>query len=261
MPVDRTAFRSERLDVSHFARRFSEDNLAFWVPLLAEALRLGEGDELLDVGCGTGGFSRALAERGARVTGLDRAAAFLAVARGFEGVAWVEGEADGLPFADASFDRVLLSLVLHQLAEPERGVAEAFRVLRPGGHVVVRTFAPEDAVDRVPERFVPSMAAADAARLPQIEAVVGWLEAAGFVDVQVERHLRNKQLDLAEEERSLRAEVAGRYAFVSDPELEEGLRRMREAAEAAGERWIDPRPAYLLAATRPSPARPSQRHL
>lgn len=252
MSLDRTAFRSERLDVAHFDRRFSDDNLAFWVPLLAAALRLGEGDELLDVGCGTGGFSRSLAAGGARVTGLDRAGAFLAVAREFGGVAWVEGEADALPFADGSFDRVLLSLVLHQLGEPERGVAEAFRVLRPGGRVVVRTFAPEDAAARVPERFVPSMAAADAARLPSIECVVGWLDAAGFDEVEVERHLRNEQLDLAQEERSLRAEVAGRYAFVTDAELEEGVRRLREAAAAAGERWTDPRPAYLLTGIRSS---------
>jgi ubiquinone/menaquinone biosynthesis C-methylase UbiE len=251
--IDRTSFRSDRLPVEYFDRRFAPDNVAFWVPRLAAALALAPGQDVLDVGCGTGGFARAVAElTGARVVGLDRAAAFLAYAGGAASdVAWVEGEAGARPFAAASFDGVLLSLVLHQLAVPELAVREAFRVLRPGGRVVVRTLTPEDAVERVPARFVPAMAAADAARLPSLRSVTGWLESAGFTGVEAVRHLRNALLDAAEEEQGLRIEVA-RYDAVGDAELERGVARLREAAAAAGPDWIDPRPTYVISARRPS---------
>jgi 2-polyprenyl-3-methyl-5-hydroxy-6-metoxy-1,4-benzoquinol methylase len=58
---DPTAFRSDRLPTGHFDARFSDDNLAFWVPILIDAAQIGPGLEVLDVGCGTGGFTRAIA--------------------------------------------------------------------------------------------------------------------------------------------------------------------------------------------------------
>ena len=180
-PVDPLAFRSDRLPLEHFDERFSADNVAFWVPLLVSGARIGSGQRVLDVGCGTGGFAGAIAERcAARVTGLDASARFIRHAAGVdERVEWLVGNAEELPFEDKSFDSALLSLVLHQLARPERAVAEAFRVLRGGGRVLVRTIAPEDAVERVPERYLPSMAAADAARMPAVSTIEAWLARAG----------------------------------------------------------------------------------
>jgi ubiquinone/menaquinone biosynthesis C-methylase UbiE len=252
----RVAFRSDLLPVGHFDERFSDENLAFWVPKIVEAARIGRGARVLDVGCGTGGFSRAIAEdASAAVTGLDASARFIAFARRMPAprsgaVDWVVGDAERLGLDDGSFDRVLLSLVLHQLADPEAAVAEAFRVLAGGGLVLVRTIAPEDAVERVPERYLPSMAAADAARLPGLAAVEQWLARAGFESPETRRVLRNKRLRLADEERQLRVEARSRYPFISPEELEGGLRRMRADAELA-EEWVDPRPTYLLAASKP----------
>jgi ubiquinone/menaquinone biosynthesis C-methylase UbiE len=254
---DPVAFRSERLPTGHFDGRFSEDNLAFWVPLLVESARIAPGSEILDVGCGTGGFARAIAaSTGARVTGYDCAERFVDHARRLPPpprgvVGWVVGDAEQLPFDASSFDRVLLSLVLHQLARPLVAVTEAFRVLRAAGLVLVRTIAPEDVADRVPERYLPTMAAADAARLPRISVVEGWLERAGFTLETSERRLRNKTLSLAEQERELLVEVRDRYAFISPDELDEGLRRMRTDAANAGGAWIDPRPTYLIVASKP----------
>jgi SAM-dependent methyltransferase len=186
------------------------------------------------------------------VTGCERSERFLEHARRQSGepVRWVHADAERLPFEPESFDRVLLSLVLHQLAEPTLAVTEAFRVLRPGGLVLVRTIAPEDVRERVPERYLPAMAAADEARLPRIEAIVDWLEQAGFADIGVERHLRNKRLDPDEQEHELRTEARHRYSFISEEEIEAAVEQIRREAAAAGE-WIDPRPTYVIVAAKP----------
>lgn len=256
MTVDPTAFRSEHLATEHFDRRFSSENVAFWVPLLIEIGEIRAGATVLDVGCGTGGFALALAERGgATVIGLERSPAFLDHARALPppacgSVEWLAGDAEAVPLADASVDTVLVSLVLHQLAEPQRAVAEARRVLRPGGVAVVRTIAPEDAAERVPARYLPSMAAADVGRLPRLETIERWLADVGFRKLERRRVLRNQRLDLADQERDLLADVHGRYAFIPEAEVAAGLERMRADAHGARNEWVDPRPTWFLRACR-----------
>jgi ubiquinone/menaquinone biosynthesis C-methylase UbiE len=245
--VDRRRFRSDRLAVDHFHSRFSDDNLRFWVPLFVELAEIRPGSRVLDVGCGTGGYSVAIAETAsAVVTGLDESERFVARAREESGSAsFVVGDAERLPFADRSFDRVLLSLVLHQLEHPEAAVREACRVLCDGGMALVRTIAPEDAYDRIPERYLPTMAEADAARLPAIESLVWMLEDAGFGAFSTRRILRNKRLVLDDVESALRAERA-RYDFLTDEEVEDAVRLLRED----GGPWVDPRPNTIIVATR-----------
>lgn len=131
-------------------------------------------------------------------------------------------------------------------------VGEAFRVLRGGGPVLVRTIAPEDVAERVPERYLPTMAAADAARLPRVDAIADWLRDVGLVDVLVERHLRNKRLVLEDQERELRVEARCRYPFLTSDEVEDAIERMRSDATIAADEWIDPRPTYMIVGSKPS---------
>jgi len=100
--------------------------------LAAHLLAPRAGDCLLDVGCGTGWFTRRAAADALRATGLDPNPDWLDYARAHSGPAlnWVEGDARDLPFADASFDHVLSIAALCFIADERKAVAECVRVAR-----------------------------------------------------------------------------------------------------------------------------------
>jgi ubiquinone/menaquinone biosynthesis C-methylase UbiE len=119
----------------------------------ATAVGAGEGTTLLDVATGSGNAAIAAARRGAIVTGLDLSPDLLAHARaraGDEGldVEWIEGDAEALPFADASFD--LATSVFGAMFAPRHEVAasELVRVVRPGGAFAVAAWTPEGTIGR-----------------------------------------------------------------------------------------------------------------
>ncbi len=91
------------------------------------------GKSLLDDGCGTGWFSKAACERGARVTSLDVGEKLLAeVARKCSSTC-VVGDALDLKFPDATFDIVVSSEMIEHTTDPRKATGEMFRVLKPGG--------------------------------------------------------------------------------------------------------------------------------
>ena len=107
----------------------------------------GKSARILDVACGTGDLSLTLFESGdARVVGIDFCRPMLRIASskasrlGFE-VPFIEGDALSLPFSDRSFEAATIAFGLRNLAGVEAGFEELFRVLKPGGRVVVLEFS------------------------------------------------------------------------------------------------------------------------
>ena len=113
------------------------------------------GQTVLDVGTGTGVVAITARRKGAKVNGLDLTPALLAQARDSAAVAglgdinWKEGDAEALPYQDASFD-VVLSQFGHMFApRPEVALAEMLRVLKPGGIVAFATWPGEQLIGRM----------------------------------------------------------------------------------------------------------------
>ena len=118
---------------------------------LAEAADLRAGETVLDVATGSGNAALAAARRGCVVTGIDYVGGLLdrgrerAAAEGLE-VAYLEGDAEDMPFADTSFDSVLSCLGVMFTPDQERAASELVRVCRPGGKIALASWTPSSFV-------------------------------------------------------------------------------------------------------------------
>src|SRR6267378_2178169 len=113
-----------------------------FIPALINAAKVSAGMSVLDVGAGPGYVAAAAKQRGARPIGLDFSKQMVSIAQKmFPDIEFCEGDAQTLPFKDASFDRVLANFALLHLADPERACAEACRVLRPAGKFAFTVWA------------------------------------------------------------------------------------------------------------------------
>jgi SAM-dependent methyltransferase len=137
--------------------------LVVMAELLCEAVDLHAGQQVLDVATGNGNAALAAARRFSEVTGIDYVPALLA--RGRERaaaerlpVAFAEGDAEDIPFPDASFDVVLSTLGSMFAPDQDKAAAELLRVCRPGGKVGLANWTPDGFIGqmfKVTGRYVP----------------------------------------------------------------------------------------------------------
>lgn len=113
-----------------------------FIPALLDAAGVGAGRSVLDVACGPGFVAAGAAERGATVRGLDFSAAMLGVARArHPGIAFDQGDAEALPYADGGFGAVVSNFGIHHVPRPVLALRQANRVLRPNGALAFTIWA------------------------------------------------------------------------------------------------------------------------
>ena len=150
---------------------------------LCEALDLESGSRVLDVACGNGNAALAAARRWCRVTGLDyvplllRRAGERAQADGLS-LELVEGDAERLPFDDATFDAGLSTFGIMFAPDQEQAARELLRVCRPGGRVGLASWTPEGFVGQWFQ-----LTARYAAPPPGIKPPLRWGTEAGLQEL------------------------------------------------------------------------------
>jgi ubiquinone/menaquinone biosynthesis C-methylase UbiE len=159
-------------------------------------LDIPPGKRVLDVACGTGVLSRALARAGADVTGLDLTAPMLAIAREYSPeIEFVEASADAIPFGDDSFDAATCQQGLQFFPNRQLALTQIRRVVKPAGTVVIACWCdPHQGGIGAVARALTKHAGEDAGAMMMAPFVINrerdlqaLLEEVGFAEVAVER--------------------------------------------------------------------------
>ena len=182
-----------------------------WAPALIETAGVRAGQRVLDVACGTGVVTRALAERvgsDGHVVGLDFNPVMLAAARAATtnaNVAWREADAANMPFLDGSFDAVLCQQGLQFFADKAAALREMRRVLVPGGRLALSVWR---SVDNAPgfrvlqEKLALSVgkewAALPPFRLGDGQLVRALVAGAGFREIRLQAEVKLTRFQSAE---------------------------------------------------------------
>jgi len=178
--------------------------------VVAQTAQIEPGMAVLDVAAGTGNAAIQAAQAGATVTALDLTPELFDIGRthaqeaGVE-VEWVEGDAEALPFADASFDRVLSVFGVMFAPRQQLAAGELARVCKPGGSVVLANWAPDGFVGRMFQMI--------AAHLPT--PTVATPSPLEWGDERRARALLGGQLLLAQERRTVDMRPPSRDALVA----------------------------------------------
>lgn len=163
--------------------RLREELFGHRVHFTALLSLLDDGMVVGDLGCGTGQMSETLAPHVARVVAVDGSADMLRAARArlqaHANVDVREGALEALPMDDAELDAAIVSLVLHHQPEPARVLAEAARVLKPGGRVLVVDMLPHDRTEYQQQMGHVWLGFSD-------EAMRRYLAIAGFTAARVQ---------------------------------------------------------------------------
>ncbi len=218
-------------------REISADKKREFIARFAQTIGSANVHKIIDLGCGTGRFSGALAEIfDANVLGVEPSAKMIERARAKHSdvrLRFLEAPGEALPVDDSSIDMVFMSMVLHHLAEPAKVALECWRALRAGGHVCIRN-AMADEIDSYPYLDVfPSIRTIIARQLLSRERLHGVFEPLGFKVVADEAvwHEIAPSWGAFAEKIALRADSF--VAQLPDTEFEAGVAALRARAQEA----------------------------
>ncbi len=235
---------------------------------MLDAVRVSPGSRVLDVATGAGYVAAAAHRRGASAIGVDFSNAQIDLARStYPGVEFEQANAEDLPFADGTFDSVVMGFGMNHMPKPEIVCGEVFRVLKKGGRFAFTVWAaPQEGegfgivLSAIDEHGLPITDLPDAPpyfRFADSREVRGVLEQSGFVDIGTElvqqlwHHDHADQLFDAFNEGAVRATAMLR----SQPRERLDAIRAHVLAETLklkqGNRFVVPVPAALSFARKP----------
>jgi ubiquinone/menaquinone biosynthesis C-methylase UbiE len=142
----------------------------------------------LDIACGTGNYTVAVAQTGVRLHGVDQSPRMIAAARGkSRAVTWYLGNVEALPFRDDAFSGVMCTLAIHHFKALRPAFQEAFRVLARGRFVLFTSTA-EQMRGYWLNAYFPAAMARSIVQMPGLQAIMQALRQSGFASIRTESY-------------------------------------------------------------------------
>jgi len=162
---------------------------------LIQLLNAVPGKQYLDIGCGTGNYTIALADEGLNFTGVEPSEEMLKEARSrSHNIKWLNGNAARIPAADNAFDGVMATLTIHHWDDLQKAITEIYRVTKPGGTLVLFTATPQQMKGYWLNHYFPNMLASSILQMPGFYAVASALTSAGFDLKHTEKYFIKEDL-------------------------------------------------------------------
>jgi ubiquinone/menaquinone biosynthesis C-methylase UbiE len=227
--------------------------LTTWIDAFAAQLPDRRPLRGLDLGCGTGRFTPALAEAFGPVTGVEPAAKMRETAEteaARAGVDYVPGSAESIPLPTGSVDYILMFLVWHHVADKARAAREMARVAAPGATLLLRA----QFRDHMPrlwwlEHF-PRGHEADASMYESLAEVTAWFEQAGWAVSELTAVEEVASRTYSEVLERLRLRPYSTFEQLTEDEIRIGFERLEQAVTATPDATTPPTAASLLVLTR-----------
>lgn len=211
-------------------RRMPAETLARWMGRFAEHLPNRRPLTIVDLGCGIGRLTPALADTfGGPVWGVepsDRMREIAEASARHPAVTYLAGEAARIPLADHSADAVLMFLSIHHVPDRAAAAVEIARVLKPGGRVLIRSPFSGRMTGGWWQRFFPRALEIERQMFPTLADVTGVFAAVGLKTVALVSVNETYAANATEAAAKLRLRAISTFEHMTEGEIEEGFARM-----------------------------------
>lgn len=212
------------------------------VNCLKHFLQPKAGECYLDIGCGTGNYTRALAGEDYEFYGVEPSLQMLEKARVYstgKKINWLSGSAEKIPLQNDFFSGAIATLTIHHWQNLEKGFKELSRVCKNEGRLVIFTSFPEQMKGYWLSYYFPQMMANSIAQMPELETIEQSLENFGFKIRETEKYFAQpdledlflysgKQKPELYLDESIRSGISSFSALANRQEVENGLEKLRE---------------------------------
>jgi SAM-dependent methyltransferase len=148
---------------------------------LLNFLNPAPGKHYLDIGCGTGNYTIALAKHGLNFTGVEPSEKMLEIARKNDiGINWLYGSAENIPAGNKTFDGVIATLTIHHWKDINLALQELHRVTKENGRIVLFTATPKQIAGYWLNHYFPQMLHSSIIQMPSFDVIADALTNAGF---------------------------------------------------------------------------------
>jgi SAM-dependent methyltransferase len=152
-------------------------------------LELKEGKLYLDIGCGTGNYTIALANHGLNFVGVEPSEEMLKEAKKRnEKIKWLRGTAEQIPAENNNFDGVIATLTIHHWVDIDLAVKEIYRATKPGAKLIIFTALPQQMEGYWLNHYFPGMLRSSIIQMPAFDSINNAITKAGFEITTTEKY-------------------------------------------------------------------------